>query len=391
MNVLDWCLVALVGIYALSGYWQGFITGAAATAGLLIGGLLGIWMAPLALGDAAPSLWVSLGALFIVILSASLGQAVFQWFGARLRDRITWQPVRALDAVGGSALSAVAVLLVAWALGVAVSGTRIGAITPLVRDSAILARVDQTLPPDSGKVLATFNNVVGTTFFPRYLEPFAPERIVAVKPGDPRMLTDPDVMAAETSVVKVRGANGCGSGVEGTGFFYAPGRLMTNAHVVAGVTRPEVEVGGSSVVASVVLYDADLDIAVLSVPDVGVPQLAFDTEAEPRDPIAVLGYPEDGPYDVQSGRIRAEQRLRSPDIYGDGTVIRQVYSLRALIRPGNSGGPIVTSAGEVAGLVFAASVSDRDTGYALTASQVAESAAAGVTRESPVDTGTCVR
>lgn len=391
MNVLDWCLVALVGIYALSGYWQGFITGAAATAGLLIGGLLGIWVAPLALGDAAPSLWVSLGALFIVILSASLGQAVFQWFGARLRDRITWQPVRALDAVGGSALSAVAVLLVAWALGVAVSGTRIGAITPLVRDSAILARVDQTLPPDSGKVLATFNNVVGTTFFPRYLEPFAPERIVAVKPGDPRMLTDPDVMAAEASVVKVRGANGCGSGVEGTGFFYAPGRLMTNAHVVAGVTRPEVEVGGSSVVASVVLYDADLDIAVLSVPDVGVPQLAFDTEAEPRDPIAVLGYPEDGPYDVQSGRIRAEQRLRSPDIYGDGTVIRQVYSLRGLIRPGNSGGPIVTSAGEVAGLVFAASVSDRDTGYALTASQVAESAAAGVTRESPVDTGTCVR
>ena len=391
MNVLDWCLVALVGIYALSGYWQGFITGAAATAGLLLGGVLGIWVAPLALGDAAPSLWVSLGALFIVILSASLGQAVFQWFGARLRDRITWQPVRALDAVGGSALSAVAVLLVAWALGVAVSGTRIGAITPLVRDSAILARVDQTLPPDSAKVLATFNNVVGTTFFPRYLEPFAPERIVAVKPGDPRMLTDPDVMAAESSVVKVRGANGCGSGVEGTGFFYAPGRLMTNAHVVAGVTRPEVEVGGSSVVASVVLYDADLDIAVLSVPDVGVPQLAFDTEVEPRDPIAVLGYPEDGPYDVQSGRIRAEQRLRSPDIYGDGTVIRQVYSLRALIRPGNSGGPIVTSAGEVAGLVFAASVSDRDTGYALTATQVAESAAAGVTRESPVDTGTCVR
>jgi S1-C subfamily serine protease len=391
MNILDWCLVALVGIYALSGYWQGFITGACATAGLLLGGVLGIWAAPLALGDAAPSLWVSLGALFIVIVAASLGQAIFQYAGAKIRDRITWQPIRALDAIGGSALSAVAVLLVAWALGVAVSGTRIGAITPLVRDSAILARVDQTLPADSGRVLQTFNNVVGTTFFPRYLEPFAPERIVAVKPGDPRMLSDPDVMAAEDSVVKVRGANGCGSGVEGTGFFYAPGRLMTNAHVVAGVTRPEVEVAGSTVVASVVLYDADLDIAVLALPDAGVPHLAFDTEAQPRDPVAVLGYPEDGPYDVESGRIRSEQRLRSPDIYGDGTVIRQVYSLRALIRPGNSGGPIVTSAGDVAGMVFAASVSDQDTGYALTASQVAESAAQGVTRESPVDTGTCVR
>jgi S1-C subfamily serine protease len=391
MNVLDWCLVALVGIYALSGYWQGFITGASATAGLLLGGMAGIWVAPLALGDAAPSLWVSLGALFIVIISASLGQALFQYVGARLRDRITWQPIRAVDAVGGSVLSAVAVLLVAWALGVAVSGTRIGAVTPLVRDSTILAEVDRTLPADSDKVLQAFNNVVGTTFFPRYLEPFAPERIVAVRPGDPRMLTDPDVIAAEASVVKVRGTNGCGSGVEGTGFFYAPDRLMTNAHVVAGVTRPEVEVGGTSVTASVVLYDADLDIAVLALPETGTPHLALDTEAEPRDPVAVLGYPEDGPYDVESGRIRAEQRLRSPDIYGEGTVIRQVFSLRALVRPGNSGGPIVTSAGEVAGMVFAASVSDPDTGYALTAEQVAESAAAGLTREVPVATGTCVR
>jgi S1-C subfamily serine protease len=166
---------------------------------------------------------------------------------------------------------------------------------------------------------------------------------------------------------------------------------MTNAHVVAGVTRPEVEVAGSSVVASVVLYDADLDIAVLALPDAGVPHLAFDTEAEPGDNIAVLGYPEDGPYDVKSGRIRSQQRLRSPDIYGDGTVLRQVYSLRAIIRPGNSGGPVLTSAGDVAGMVFAASVSDRETGYALTASQVAESAAVGVTSTSPVDTGTCVR
>ncbi len=391
MNVLDWCLLALVGVYALSGYWQGFITGASATAGLLLGGLVGIWVAPLALGDAAPSLWVSLGALFIVIISASLGQALFQYVGARLRDRITWQPIRAVDAVGGSLLSAVAVLLVAWALGVAVSGTRIGAVTPLVRDSTILAEVDQTLPADSDKVLQAFNNVVGTTFFPRYLEPFAPERIVAVRPGDPRMLTDPDVIAAEASVAKVRGTNGCGSGVEGTGFFFAPGRLMTNAHVVAGVTRPEVEVGGSAVVASVVLYDADLDIAVLSLPDAGVAHLRFDTAAEPGDNVAAVGYPEDGPYDVQAGRIRSQQRLRSPDIYGEGTVIRQVYSLRALIRPGNSGGPILTSAGDVAGMVFAASVSDQDTGYALTASQVSESAALGVTRESPVDTGTCVR
>ena len=391
MNLLDWCLVALVGIYALSGYWQGFVTGAFATSGLLLGGLLGVWGAPLALGDAAPSLWVSLGALFIVIISASLGQALLQFIGARIRDRITWQPIRAVDAVGGAALSAVAVLLVAWALGVAVSGSRIGGVTPVVRDSAVLGKVNAVLPPDASQVLQAFNNVVGTTFFPRYLEPFAPERIVAVEPGDRRMLTDPDVTAAQPSVVKVRGSNGCGSGVEGTGFLFAPGRLMTNAHVVAGVTRPEVEIGGSSVVATVVLYDERLDIAVLALPDSGLPHLRFDTEAAPDDNVAVVGYPQDGPYAVEAGRIRSQQRLRSPDIYGQGTVIRQVFSLRAQIRPGNSGGPIVTSGGDVAGMVFAASVSDRETGYALTASQLAESAARGVTTEAPVDTGTCVR
>ena len=260
-----------------------------------------------------------------------------------------------------------------------------------MRESAVLAKVNEVLPPDASQVLQAFNNVVGTTFFPRYLEPFAPERIVAVEPGDRRMLTDPDVVAAQPSVVKVRGSNGCGSGVEGTGFLFAPGRLMTNAHVVAGVTRPEVEIGGSSVVASVVLYDARLDIAVLALPDGGLPHLRFDTEAGPDDNVAVVGYPEDGPYAVEAGRIRSQQRLRSPDIYGEGTVIRQVFSLRALIRPGNSGGPIVTSAGDVAGMVFAASVSDQETGYALTASQLAESAALGVTTEAPVDTGTCVR
>jgi S1-C subfamily serine protease len=390
MNVLDWCLLALVGIYALSGYWQGFVTGAFATAGLLLGGLFGIWLAPIALGDAEPSLWVSLGALFIVILSASVGQAVLQYAGARIRARIRWQPIRAVDAVGGAALSAVAVLLVAWALGVAVSGTRIGAITPTVRDSAVLAKVDSVLPGQATGVLQTFNNVVGTTFFPRYLEPFAPERIVDVKAGPARLLTDPDVVDAQVSVLKVRGTNACGSGLEGTGFLYSEGRLMTNAHVVAGVRQPEVELGdGTSVTATVVHYDPDIDVAVLALDDGDLPHLVFDREARPQDGVAIVGYPLDGPYDVQAGRIRSEQRLRSPDIYGDGTVIREVFSLRGLVRAGNSGGPIVSSGGDVVGLVFAASVTDRDTGYALTADQVAESAARGLTAEEAVGTGAC--
>ena len=389
MNVLDWLLLLLVAAYALSGYWQGFVTGAFATSGLLLGGLLGIWLAPIALGQADPSLWVSLGALFIVILSASIGQALLQYAGARIRDKITWQPARALDAVGGAALSALAVLIVAWALGVAISGSRIGQVTPLVRESAVLAKVNAALPHAAGNLLQAFNNVVGTTFFPRYLEPFAPERIIDVGPGPQRLLTDPDVVDAEASVLKIRGSNDCGRGIEGTGFLYAPDRLMTNAHVVAGVDDPEVEIDGEPVGADVVYYNPDLDVAVLDVESGSLPTLPFDTGVEAEDGVAILGYPQDGPYDVQVARIRSEQRLRSPDIYGDGTVIREVFSLRGLVRPGNSGGPIVTSAGDVAGVVFAASVTDDDTGYALTAEQVSDSAAAGRANSDEVDTGDC--
>jgi len=386
--MLDWLLVVLVLAYALSGYWQGFITGAFATAGLLLGGLFGVWLAPVALGDATPSLLVSLGALFIVILSASLGQALLQFAGAKIRDRITWQPIRALDAVGGAALSA-APPLVAWALGVAISGTRIGGITPMVRSSTVLGEVDGVLPTSAGGVLQAFNNVVGTSFFPRYLEPFAPERIVEVGPGPQRLLKDPDVTAAATSVLKVRGTNDCGRGVEGSGFVYAPDRVMTNAHVVAGVDDPELIVGDSSVPAEVVYYNPDIDVAVLAADTGSAPALDFDQDGTAREGVAILGYPEDGPYDVQPGRIRAEQRLRSPNIYGDGAVIRQVFSLRGLVRPGNSGGPIVSSAGDVVGVVFAASVTDQETGYALTAEQVSRSAELGRSSGGAVSTGDC--
>ena len=203
------------------------------------------------------------------------------------------------------------------------------------------------------------------------------------------MLTDPDVAAAASSVLKIHGENACGRGVEGTGFLYADDRMMTNAHVVAGVSDPEVLVGDTAVPARVVHYDPQLDVAVLALDDAGRPHLAFDRVAEQSDPVAILGYPQDGPYDVRPGRIRAEQRLRSPDIYGEGTVIREVFSVRGLIRPGNSGGPIVDSGGDVVGVVFAASVTDRDTGYALTADQVAEAAALGVSSTTQVGTGGC--
>lgn len=390
MNLLDWCLLLIVAAYALSGYWQGFITGAFATFGLLLGGLLGIWLAPRLLGDAAPSLWVSLAALFVVLVCASFGQAFLQYGGTKVRDKITWQPIRAVDAVGGSVLSVVAVLVVTWMLGVAVSGSQIPGIGQLVRDSKVLTRVNDVMPAEAQGLLRGFDQVVGSSFFPRYLEPFAPERIVPVEPAPGNVVNDAEVQEAQLSVFKIRGNNSCGDGVEGSGFLYAPRKLMTNAHVVAGVDEPRVQVGTRSVPATVVYYDADVDVAVLDV-DIDGPTVGFDTDpgGQQGQASVVLGYPNDGPFDAQPARIRAQQRLRSPDIYGRGTVTRDVYSLRGLVRPGNSGGPLVSMDGRVLGVIFAASVSDKQTGYALTADQVGTAALKSLRKTSAVGTGTC--
>jgi S1-C subfamily serine protease len=297
--------------------------------------------------------------------------------------------VRAIDAVGGAALSMAAVLVVAWALGVAVSGSKLPWASREVRDSAVLQRVNGVMPANAVEALNSFNDVVGSSFFPRYLEPFAQERIINVGPPPGRVARDPDVQQAQQSVFKIRGQNSCDRGVEGSGFLYAPGRVMTNAHVVAGVDDPTVLVGEDEVRATVVYYNPDVDIAVLAVDGVNRPFLHFDRSGHPREPAAVLGYPEDGPYDVQPARIRQEQRLRSPDIYGDGSVLREVYSLRSLVRPGNSGGPVVSRDGEVLGVIFAASITDNNTGYALTAEQVARGAARGISSHSRVSTGAC--
>jgi S1-C subfamily serine protease len=389
VNLLDWVLVVLVVAYAVSGYWQGFISGAFATGGLLLGGLLGIWLAPRLLGDVRPALWVSLAALFVVLICASFGQAILQYAGARIRDNIRWRPVRSLDAVGGAALSVVAVLVVSWALGVAVSGASLPWVSKEVRSSQVLGQVDDVMPTEATQALQSFNDVVGSSFFPRYLEPFAPEHIIDVGPPPGRIARNPNVQQAQHSVLKVRGENVCNRGVEGSGFLYSPDRLMTNAHVVAGVRHPDVLVGGQEVPGTVVYYNPRIDVAVLAVHGVNRRYLHFDRSGHSGQPGAVLGYPQDGPYDVEAARIRGEQNLRSPDIYGDGTVLRHVYSVRALVRPGNSGGPLVSSAGRVLGVVFAASVTSHDTGYALTADQVGRAAANGLSSQHKVSTGGC--
>lgn len=390
MNVLDVILLVVIALYGMAGYWQGFVTGAAATIGLLIGGGLGIVVVPPILDGLSAGVGTALLALVLVLIFATIGQAVGTFGGTYLRDRITWHPARSVDAAGGAVLSVVAVLLIAWCLGYAVSGTNIPGLSNSVRSSAVLSRVDQIMPDPAREVLRSFNELVDANLFPRYLEPFAPENIAHVRRPNERILQRPVVRRTAPSVVKVLGeAEECDRGVEGSGFVYAPGRVMTNAHVVAGVDDPTVIVADRRYRATTVLYDEDLDIAVLSVDELTAEPLEFDTGGSEGSNAVVMGYPGNGPFDARAARIRTERELRSPNIYDEGIVKREVFAIRGLVRSGNSGGPLVSPSGDVYGVVFAASVRDGNTGYVLTAEQVLDDARRGVELADEVPTGAC--
>jgi S1-C subfamily serine protease len=390
VNTLDVVLCVFALIYALSGYQQGFVVGAASTSGLLLGGLVGVEITPAVFGSFTPGLSLSVAALVVVLFCAFSGQAIGAFVGSRVRSRITWRPARTVDAIGGGALSVAAMLLIAWVLGVAASGAQVGTLNAEIRGSRVLGAVDDILPGAADRVLATFNSLVDSSKFPRYLEPFTTERITPVRSPSNGVLRDPGVLAARASVVKIIGAaTSCSRTLEGSGFVYGSGRVMTNAHVVAGVAHPVVFAGGSQLRADVVYYDPEVDVAVLQVPGLHSPVLHFGRASHSGEPAAVLGFPQNGPYDQEPARIRDRQTLRSPDIYGDNAVERDTYSVYSHVRPGNSGGPLVNTHGDVIGVVFAASLSDTDTGYALTAGQVSAAAASGSTATRSVSTGSC--
>jgi len=389
VSKLDYALLIITGLVAISGYIEGFVLGACATLGLLGGAAVGVWVVPRVLDNFSPSVSVSFAALVLVVILASIGRTIGAVLGSRLRKKISWTPVKAVDALGGAALAAVSVLIVSWVLGVAVSGARIPSVTSAVRGSQVLAKVDEVLPNRADQALQAFNDVVNTDLFPRFLDPFVPERIRETQPPDGEIARQQPVRAAYTRIAKVTGVASCSRGLEGSGFVYAPQRVMTNAHVVAGVGSPQVEVNGQSYEAHVVVFDPEVDIAVLYVPNLKIKPLSFDFTGKADDPAVVLGYPENGPFDSEPARIRSEERLRGPDIYGDRTVTRQAFSIWASVRPGNSGGPLLSNKGTVYGVVFAASVEDNRTGYVLTADQVSDDAREGATATQEVSTRTC--
>jgi Trypsin-like peptidase domain/Colicin V production protein len=376
---LDWIIVAFTVFMAVWGFSQGLIAGALALTGFAVGAFLGSRLGPLLLEEGSQSPYAPLFALMGAVIVGGLLASGLEVLGFHLRHRLG-ERLGLLDGVGGSVLVACLGLFLVWVGGsVALQTPGARELREPIQRSAILKELNTVLPP-SGPILQALARFDP---FPAIRGPSA-----NVPAPDAAIARDPQVAAAGRSVVRVLGT-ACGLGVQGSGWVAGKGLVVTNAHVVAGQEDTTVQLGGegANVDAEAVWFDPDNDLAILRAPGVaGAPALSMNVSAEPGASAAVLGFPEDGPYDVQPARLGQTSTVISQDAYGRGPVRRTITSVRGLVRQGNSGGPVVDGRGRVVTTIFAAATSRRRTGYGVPDFLVQR--ALGRARR-PVDTGPC--
>ncbi|MEV8067731.1 MarP family serine protease [Streptomyces sp. NPDC085995] len=392
MDLLDLVLVLVVLVYAVSGYRRGLVAGCVSLAGFVGGAVVGVWALPWVMGLVTRgTTTATVTAVLTVLVPAVVGHELAGRLALRLRGELDRGPLRVADGVGGAAANAVAVLIVAWVAASVLGASSSPVVTTAIRDSKLLGAVQEAMPDTTPAWFSRATSALTEAGFPQVFNPFETEPAAGVAEPSGDSVTASATNAARLSTVKIEGSSG-NQGREGSGFVFARRHVMTNAHVVAGIDTPFVRVGGvgRSYEARVVLFDPDRDVAVLYVPGLSAPVLRFDGVAARGVPAVVAGYPQDGGLNLQAATVASRIRATGQNIYNDATVTREIYAIRSTVRPGNSGGPLLTTDGHVYGMVFARSTSDSGTGYVLTAAEIAADARRGAAATAPVDTGRLV-
>jgi S1-C subfamily serine protease len=394
-DLLDLILIALIAAFAVAGYRQGFIIGVLSLAGFVVGVTVGAVIAPSVSHALAKSLsWQAFLAILVVFGMAVLGMLVASGIGVAVRSRVTGRPATVIDSLGGAAVNVTAVLVVTWLIASFVQNAPFPTISQQVNNSAVLRTVDRVMPRDALylPVFPHLRSLLANGLYTQVFSGFGAESGTNVAAPDPAVLTSQSLSRVEPSIVKIVGvAASCSLQIEGSGFVISPQHVLTNAHVVAGVTNGPLVYSADGAVhhGRVVLYDPERDLAVIDVPGLTAPPLEFAAQAAAGTNAIVAGYPLNHPLTVAAARIGRGETAYGPNIYQTSVVHRQIYPIRAQIEPGNSGGPLLSTGGQVYGVVFAASTSMSDTGYALTAAEVASDAAAGGSATTAVSTEGC--
>jgi S1-C subfamily serine protease len=346
---LDWIIVAFAAILASFGFRRGFIVGVLSFVGFAIGAFLGTRLGPLLLPQGSASPYAPAFGLFGALLAGAILATGMEGLGFRVRRALIVPGLGVLDGLFGAVLGAALALGVVWIVAAVVAqAPSQGKLRADIQRSAILRELNGLLPP-SGPILNALSR----------LDPLpsiaGPSPDVSAPPS--RIARAPGVKAASRSVVRVLGT-ACGLAIEGSGWVAAPDTIVTNAHVVAGEQDTTVEVGGRSpsLPARAIAFDPTDDVAVLSVPDLGLPSLGLVSAPPSGRAGAILGYPQNGPFELRSARIGRTQTVLTDDAYGHGPVHRLLTPLRGVVHPGNSGGPLVDTSGRVLTTIFAGTV-----------------------------------
>jgi S1-C subfamily serine protease len=393
---VDLIVIVLALVAGVSGWRHGMAVALLSFVGVLGGAILGVRLAPLLASGIESTNTRIVVSIVVVVLLVALGETTGVFFGRRIRDRITGERSLAVDSTLGSVLQALTVVIAAWLVALPLASASFPGLASGVRGSEVLRAVDSVMPAGARALPDELRQLLDNSGFPQILSPFDETPIEEVGPPDASLASSPVVADIADSVLKVRGrAPSCQRALEGTGFVIGDGLVMTNAHVVAGTDDVGVEVVNSrgrtvELGGEVVLYDPAVDIAVLRIPDLDAPTLAFRPQpAQVGEDAIILGYPLDGPFTASAAKVRQEITLNGPDIYDENTVSRNVYTVRAVVRSGNSGGPMIDRDGQVVGVVFGAALDDSETGFVLTNEQVAASVNPQAQLGAEVDTGAC--
>jgi Trypsin-like peptidase domain/Colicin V production protein len=358
VTALDWIIVALTLTTAVAGYFQGFVVGAATLAGFAAGLFVGARIGQAVVSAGSQSPYAPLFGLVGALVGGMLFGSVLERLGYGLRRRVTAASLGLVDGLAGAVLSAGVALGLAWLGGsVALQTPPARGLRDDIQRSSILRALNDLLPP-SGPIL---NALARFDPFPRIDGP--PVDLPAPRAAIAR---DPDVRLAARGVVKVQGT-ACGLGVEGSGWIAREGLVVTNAHVVAGQDDTTVQLGGTGpgLPARAVVFDPHDDIAILRVDGLNGRTLPIAPAVRSETSGAILGFPQNGPFDVRAGRVGSTRSVITQDAYGRGPVQRAIVTLRGTVRPGNSGGPMVDARGRVLTTVFAATKGGPSGGYGV--------------------------